>query len=233
MRRRANLARRVLAGALLALGASALAGFATGMAWADELGPSFNCAKAESADEVAICGDDTLAMLDRIGAAAFAVVAREKGEAAAKGIARPALAARHACGSDAGCIRKAGAKAIAAYARLGAPLSATSPAPDGPPPTVPGACSSTRVEAFGPRLDGADYDTGTGIAFANGGGQVSYDREEGIIASRPGDPVEMCLLSLPKDCPPGDDRGKWYLTRNLRTGAVWALPDAAHVCGGA
>jgi uncharacterized protein len=195
-------------------------------------GPSFDCSKAATADERAICASDTLAMLDRFVVAGFNAVRQARGNAAAQGVARPTLAARHACGDDEGCIIRAQVAAIEGYGRLGAPLSA-SVVRDGPPPVTPGQCAASTIAAIGPRLDGLDYDTGTGIAYANGGGGVSYEREDAVIASRPGDPVEMCLLSLPKNCPPGDDRGRWYLTRNGRTGAVWALPDAAHVCGGA
>jgi hypothetical protein len=45
--------------------------------------------------------------------------------------------------------------------------------------------------------------------------------------------VRMCLVSLPQDCPKGDERGKIYRTRNLRTKKSWKLPDAEHSCGGA
>jgi hypothetical protein len=42
-----------------------------------------------------------------------------------------------------------------------------------------------------------------------------------------------CLTKLPTHCPPGDQRGKWYTTTNLRTDESWTLPDAEHMCGGA
>ncbi len=52
-------------------------------------------------------------------------------------------------------------------------------------------------------------------------------------ALRAGDPVEMCLVSIPRDCPVGDDRGREYRTTNLRTRKSWRLPDSEHSCGGA
>jgi hypothetical protein len=50
---------------------------------------------------------------------------------------------------------------------------------------------------------------------------------------RSGDKVKLCLVSLPEDCPPGDDRGKIYRATNLRTGESWEAPDSQHSCGGA
>jgi hypothetical protein len=53
------------------------------------------------------------------------------------------------------------------------------------------------------------------------------------LASRVGDRVRICLVSIPKGCPPGDERGRAYATTNLRTGAAWTRRDSAHLCGGA
>jgi len=33
-------------------------------------------------------------------------------------------------------------------------------------------------------------------------------------------PVQLCLIELPKDYPPGNDRGKTYSAKNIRTGAT-------------
>ena len=52
-------------------------------------------------------------------------------------------------------------------------------------------------------------------------------------ASRPGDVVRVCLVSIPRPCPPGDKRGRVYKTTNLRTHGEWTLPDSEHSCGGA
>jgi len=73
-------------------------------------------------------------------------------------------------------------------------------------PTEIGACSETTIEDIGYRL--GDPDSGSAISYANGGGQVSYDTIPEIHRSRVGDPVRLCLVSIPEDCPPGDDRGK-------------------------
>ncbi|HJW39842.1 MAG TPA: hypothetical protein VJ476_01290, partial [Rhizomicrobium sp.] len=54
-----------------------------------------------------------------------------------------------------------------------------------------------------------------------------------VHRSHVGDPVLMCLVFIPSDCPKGDDRGKVYTTTDLRTLQSWTLPDAEHSCGGA
>ena len=60
-------------------------------------------------------------------------------------------------------------------------------------------------------------------------------RDEAITRLRPapGDKVLMCLVAIPHDCPPGDDRGRVYTVTNMRTAATWTLPDSQHSCGGA
>ena len=99
-------------------------------------------------------------------------------------------------------------------------------------PTVIGECGTTKITRIGSRLDGMP-DSGSAVSYANGGYQVSYDVIPGIRHSRRGDPVELCLIELPSDCPAGDDRGKVYRATNLRTHATWEAPDSEHSCGGA
>ena len=99
-------------------------------------------------------------------------------------------------------------------------------------PKQVGKCSITRIKSVSTRLDGAPG-SGSAIQFMNGGYQVSYDQVAAVDRSRRGDLVRMCLVSTPKDCPPGDDRGRVYKTTNLRTRRSWRLPDAEHMCGGA
>ncbi len=119
-----------------------------------------------------------------------------------------------------------------------AALAAAGPAlAEGMPKHV-GQCVTTKVYRIGNRLqDGVTgkpiAGSGGAVDFVNGGYQVSYDQVPEVDASRPGDPVKICLVSVPKHCPPGDDRGKIYKTTNLRTKGAWQLPDAEHSCGGA
>jgi hypothetical protein len=107
-----------------------------------------------------------------------------------------------------------------------------------PLPSRVGDCSATTVKKVETRLMNGESgqmspDSGSAIEFANGGYQVSYEQVEAVDRSRAGDPVRLCLISIPKDCPPGDDRGRMYRATNLRTHGSWTLPDAEHMCGGA
>ena len=94
-----------------------------------------------------------------------------------------------------------------------------------------GKCVFTSIKAVGYRLED-DADSGVSIQFANGGYQTSYSPNGAVSASRPGDAVKFCLVSKPKRCPPGDNRGRVYKTTNLRTNKSWTLPDSQHECGG-
>jgi hypothetical protein len=100
-----------------------------------------------------------------------------------------------------------------------------------------GQCVASRVAWVGYRLEGGDGqpipDSGSAIRLGNGVYGVSYDKVPAVDASRVGDRVRTCLVSIPPDCPPGDKRGREYRTVNLRTGQQWTLPDSQHMCGGA
>ena len=109
-----------------------------------------------------------------------------------------------------------------------------------PLPLKIGKCSLTRVAHIGTRLEDPAHpnsrpnaELGTSIDFINGGHQVSYDYVTAIARARLGDLVKVCLVSIPAQCPPGDVRGRFYKTRDLRTHGSWTLPDAQHSCGGA
>ena len=107
-----------------------------------------------------------------------------------------------------------------------------------PLPTKIGQCTNTIIKDVTSRLEDSTTHqpvpgSGSAVDFANGGYQVSYETVAAITQSRPGDPVRMCLVSIPRGCPPDDNRGRMYKTTNLRTHVVWTLPDAEHRCGGA
>jgi hypothetical protein len=111
-------------------------------------------------------------------------------------------------------------------------LAVSYPARAGDLPGYVGECVKTRVKSIETRLEGAP-DSGSAVTFANGGYQVSYDTVPAIVHSKAGDPVRMCLVSIPRHCPKGDNRGRVYRTTNLRTHKSWKLPDSEHMCGGA
>jgi hypothetical protein len=123
--------------------------------------------------------------------------------------------------------------------QLGEPRTFVEAPPAKLPPTdtsqIPvrvGMCVQTVIASLGSRLDGAP-ESGSAIVYANNIYGVSYDVIAAIRNSRVGDPVALCLVSVPQDCPKGDERGKVYSAMNLRTKQGWSLPDAEHMCGGA
>jgi hypothetical protein len=105
-------------------------------------------------------------------------------------------------------------------------------------PTRPGTCVWTKIKRLEHRLGGGKDgpfvpDSGSAVTFENGGNQVSYEELDAVHHSRTGDPVLMCLVSIPQHCPKGDNRGRMYTTTNLRTWDSWTMADAEHHCGGA
>ena len=199
---------------------------------------SFDCRRATSPDEHAVCADPRLSRLDDQASVAFAQAKRASGDQVIS-IGRRFLASRRECGADRACIGQVYYAMLEAYRALGADGQAPSESNTTGLPRLVGQCVTTTVAEITPRLDFGraptieDFDSGTAIVFANGGRQVSYDREGALLGSRQGDPVRMCLVSVPRDCPPNDDRGRVYSTTNLRTRQTWSLPDSQHSCGGA
>jgi hypothetical protein len=117
-------------------------------------------------------------------------------------------------------------------------LAVCGPARAGELPKRVGECVKTTIKSIETRLvDGSTNKpipgSGSAVNFENGGYQVSYDTVPAIEHSKVGDPVRMCLVSIPKNCPKGDDRGRMYRTTNLCTHKSWTLRDSEHMCGGA
>ena len=97
-----------------------------------------------------------------------------------------------------------------------------------------GQCVNSRITAIHARLEGdPNFESGVAVELANGIYGVSYESVRAVRRSRVGDRVRSCLVSIPRGCPPGDDRGRLYRTTNLRTRQSWTLPDSQHSCGGA
>ncbi len=184
---------------------------------------SFNCNEAAAPSEFAICGDPQLSALDsQIGVAYDQRLARDP---SIRQIQRGWLKARNAgCGKDRTCLRLLMTDELG-WLRSGLRLSPALP-------TYVGACSLTTITQVATRLDGI-AGSGSDVREANGAAEVSYDQIPASDASRRGDPALVCLVSLPSNCPPGDDRGKTYAVANLRTLGGWAAPDSEHMCGGA
>ena len=100
-----------------------------------------------------------------------------------------------------------------------------------------GQCVRTTIKTIGARLEEAGGqaipDSGSSVAYANGVYQVDYSIIPGVVRSHVGDPVRLCVASLPRRCPKTDHRGIVYSAQNLRTGARWSAPDSEHACWGA
>lgn len=104
-------------------------------------------------------------------------------------------------------------------------------------PTEIGQCDGTTISQIGTRLvDGTTGQnvegSGSAINYADGGYQVSYDTVSSVQDWSIGDQVNLCLVSVPTNCPPGDNRGKVYDATNIRTGETWEAQDSEHSCGG-
>ena len=99
-------------------------------------------------------------------------------------------------------------------------------------PRQVGQCAETRIKELGSRLEGMP-DSGSAVTYANGGYGVSYEMVAPLQRAHVGDRIKLCLVSVPENCPPGDDRGRQYKATDLRTHGSWTLPDAEHMCGGA
>lgn len=218
----------------------------------DDPKPSFDCSKGRGADERAICADPRLAEMDQADAIAFGQVGKNEKKGAASELA-DFLAARRACGGDGLCIIDQQVAALETYDSEGGKV----PVPPwvgayrlekvnagrrltaGLPVRV-AQCTRTKISAIGDRFGqvlkrpASDTDdTGSGVSFADGGSQVSYSFVPELARSAIGDDVLVCLVSIPQDCPKGDDRGKIYSTTDIRTGGSWQMPDSEHGCGGA
>jgi uncharacterized protein len=249
MMRFRSAARFGIATAIVAL--SAAAQLRSGHA--EQSGPSFDCAKASLPDEKVICADPMLAAMDRLIAEGYADYLPGY-DTDKKTLARALNADRHRCESDRACVAAVLVNALQTFSTLppwadqymqgligkkaldtaaGQPRDVEQPMPE-----KVGDCTLTHVAELmtriGNPLDGADADEGSQVLLANDGLLVSYEREFGLTASQVGDPVAICLMSIPRDCPTGDDRGRMYYGVNIaRQGATWALSDSIHLCGGA
>jgi uncharacterized protein len=217
-------------------------------------GPSFDCRKAQLPTEKAICADPQMSAIDALVTKAYGGFEPAFGGDKRK-IARGLAADRNACKSDAACIVSAQNNALQTYGfaphwveaynegligKKALNTGAREPKnADQSLPASVGQCSVTHIKTLTTRLGDdplatASPEGGSAATFVNGGSAVSYDRDAGLAACMVGDPVVLCLMSIPRDCPEGDLRGRVYYGVNLRfQNAWWVLPDAEHLCGGA
>ena len=184
---------------------------------------SFDCNQAAAPTEFAICGDPQLSQVDsEIGAAFDQRVATDP---SIRQIQRGWLKVRNVgCGRNRGCLRPLMADELG-WLRSGLRLSPALPA-------SLGACSITTITRAYHNPSGI-AGSGSSTMEANGAAEVSYEQIPESNSARRGDPALVCLVDMPRNCPPGDDRGKTYAIADLRTLGAWAAPDSEHMCGGA
>ncbi len=99
------------------------AGFGGTPALAADEGPSFDCAKASTPDEIAICGDAALSALDRLYTKAYRSLKRAGHRREALATARETMRRRGRCGADASCIAEVLTQAVEDFAAMGAQIA--------------------------------------------------------------------------------------------------------------
>lgn len=103
------------------LTALVLAGVSLGTP-AEAAKPSYDCAKARLADEIAVCGNERLAELDVILTFGFTYLKRHMGKEPTFKLAKAFLKERQACQDNMECIRGAYIAANLEYQKNGAPI---------------------------------------------------------------------------------------------------------------
>lgn len=97
------------------------------------------------------------------------------------------------------------------------------------PRAAVGDCVRTRVEAIGPLPGGSS----PVIRYRDGVLQSFDGGMLGQAETRPGDPIQLCLVAFTRDCGvvfADEQPGRTYATGNLRTGAAWTSPDIRSSC---
>jgi S1-C subfamily serine protease len=132
--------------------------------------PSFDCNKARSPSEIAICRSPRLAELDNILAAGYAFIKTNQGRPAADAIGVPYWKAVAQCEGDEACIAGRQSEEIIALARAGAPVSlpAWASAPVNAPVPEPPRVQATVEPAPPPKPEPApkpEHSASSGTGF--------------------------------------------------------------------
>lgn len=221
---------------------------------------SFNCKTAHSADEKAVCANEFLASMDALIAKSY--LTSDPRFADKEVVGRAFLHDRAACGSDAVCIAGVQWGMLVDYdgSRFGAlpawveryllaglerraeKLAAEQPQKQNKFPAVPGECAMTHIQTIttrgGEELKDDNEGDGVRVTFESGVSLVDYNRHYGLITDfkfvKAKDVVALCLVSIPHDCPKGDDRGKTYFVYDATNfpKTDWLMGDSQHSCGG-
>jgi S1-C subfamily serine protease len=139
--------------------------------------PSFDCGKARTPSEIAICGSPRLAELDNILAAGYAFIKTTQGRPAADAIGIPYWRAIGQCAGDPACIAERQSQEISALAAAGAPVSlpawalAPASAPQ-PQPNAPAPADARAEPTPSPKTD-HEESSGTGFFVAADGVMIT------------------------------------------------------------
>ena len=221
-------------------------------------GPSFNCKTAHSADEKAICANEFLTSIDTLVAKSY--LTYDPRFADKEVVGRAFLHDRASCGADIVCIAVVqwGMLAeyedssfspspawVTRYMLAGLERRATTLAGEQSPsnnsiPQTSGQCVLTKIKSittrWGEEITNDNAGDGTSVEYDNGGSLVEYQRSDTFTnmsnVVKAGHPAVMCLVSIPHDCPIGDDRGRVFYSYDLVTATDWLMADSQHSCGG-
>lgn len=198
---------------------------------------SFDCAKASTFIEKAICSDSEISSLDESLLSSYRNALTDSNKAnTIKLTQRDWLKKRDLC-KDEACLKNSYIQRIKALAD------------NNPLPKKVGQCVDSTIAEKYTRFE--NFNAGD-----EGGGEVSvaFKNELALfiqtISNFPatanpdkymfttndfalGDKVKLCLKELPTDCPKGDDRGKVYTVTNYKNNKSFVGVDAWHLCGGA
>ena len=202
---------------------------------------SFDCAKATTLVENAICSNPALSGLeDQMASLYSQALGQSANTKQFKEDQRAWLKKRNNCQSES-CIKQAYQERLSVLRSSTSNTAMQSP-------SRPGECVTTKIVEKSTRFEGAIPGESGGeihVSLANNIGLYLTDiphlaphiNANAYMARThdfaKGDKVKLCLLSLPQDCPPGDDRGKVYSVTNLKNQMSFTGVDAWHLCGGA
>lgn len=206
---------------------------------------SFDCGKASTKVEKLICANTTLSSLDSTMASTYKnLIAHSDKANEVKAAQRLWLTERNSCADDA-CLQAIYEQRLIQLAEI--PAEQSSKTAKNFPKKV-GECVDSAIEDKTTRFEGAiPGDTGGEVSVSFQNGIILYITKMDTLPSSEnadkymystkdfakGDRVKLCLTELPKDCPPGDDRGKIYSVQNYKNKKTFSGVDAWHMCGGA
>lgn len=196
---------------------------------------SFDCSKAATKVEKTICTDDELSSLDEDMAGLYKKALQTGDASGVKAAQKIWLKDRNDC-SDAECIKDQYNYRISDLARaVYLPQSVHSCSDLTIDKKLTRFEGATPGEAGGEVIVGMEHNLGfyvisvDGMSETENADKYMYNTED----FAEGDEVNVCLDSIPDDCPPGDDRGKTYTITNYKNDKSFTGTPDWHSCGGA